>query len=302
MSKSSHLSRTVRCILTAAMAALFLLPVESFSWGFAGHRLITKKAVMAVRPHLRAYLLPIADSLSAHSIDPDLWRKFDRAEGNRHYIDLDSLVTFPFDDLPTSYPAAVKKYGEEVIQGIGIAPWRIAEMVDSLSAAMKQKNARLILRYAAALAHYVEDIHNPLHTTKNYDGQLTGNKGIHSRYERWMVETYLDQLDSAIHPDPGSSPGRRLMPMIFNWLRGSYVWVDNLLLADRLSKTPGKRYTRNSSYDDAYYERLFRHTRDFTVAQMSKAATAVASCWQLAWNRAGRPKLNFLHAEIAATR
>ncbi|MDQ7052564.1 MAG: hypothetical protein Q9P14_06620 [candidate division KSB1 bacterium] len=87
----------------------------------------------------------------------------------------------------------------------------------------------------------MEDIHNPLHTTKNYDGQLTGNKGIHSRYERWMVETYLDQLDSAIHPDPGSSPGRRLMPMIFNWLRGSYVWVDNLLLADRLSKTPGKK-------------------------------------------------------------
>ncbi len=284
------------------MAALFLLPAQTFSWGFAGHKLITQKAVMALRPQLRAYFLPIADSLVAHSIDPDLWRRVDKAESNRHYIDLDSVATFPFDDFPVTYRAAVKKFGENVIQGIGIAPWRIEEMVDSLSIAMKQKNSRLILRYASALAHYVEDIHNPLHTTKNYDGQLTGNKGIHSRYERWMVDTYLDQLDSAIHPEPGSSPGRRLMPTIFNWLRASYVWVDNLLLADRLSKTPGKRYTRNSSYEDAYYERLFRHTRDFTVLQMSRAATAVAACWQLAWHKAGRPRLDFLDAEIAGTR
>ncbi|RMD98403.1 MAG: hypothetical protein D6814_07650, partial [Calditrichaeota bacterium] len=164
-----------KTILTlAAMAALFLYPQLARSWGFWGHKAITRRAISSLPAECRAYFTQNAKLLVKHSIDPDLWRKFDKAESNRHYIDIDMFGNFPFNDLPHAYPDAVKKFGAKKIKKAGIVPWRIVEFTDSLAWAMKHKDRKLILRYASALAHYVEDVHMPLHTVKNYNGQLSG--------------------------------------------------------------------------------------------------------------------------------
>lgn len=274
----------------AAAAALFLSPARLDAWGFWGHRLMTRLAVQALTPELRAAFQPLADSLAAHSIDPDLWRNFDENEGPRHYIDLEKFGTFPFADLPFDYQQAVARFTEDSVKAAGIAPWRIMDMIDSLAFAMKSRRASLIVRYAAALAHYVEDIHMPLHTTVNYDGQLSGNDGIHSRYERWMLEAHQEAIREGLRPRPGRVLQNPL-PVIFDWIFDSYVWVDNLLRADFKARQPGKRYEKLEDFDSAYYERLFRETRSFTFRQMSQGITAVASCWLTAWERAGRPDL-----------
>ncbi len=280
--------------IAAAVAALFLSPQQGLSWGFWGHKFMTRKAVQLLPEELQRAFVPLTESLSAHSIDPDLWRKTDPKEGNRHYIDLEMFGTFPFAELPFEYEKAIKIFGEDSVQKAGIAPWRIVEMMDSLSAAMRSKDRRLIVRYAAALAHYVEDIHMPLHTTINYNGQYTGNDGIHSRYERWMLEMHKKEIRAALKPRPAFLLKERL-PTVFNWIFDSYVWVDNLLRADTRARVPGKRYEEKDDFDRQYYRRLFRETRSFTYLQMSRATTAVASCWYTAWERAGRPTLNPLN-------
>lgn len=282
--------KTTQMSIAAALAALFLYAQNSFAWGFWAHQFITRKAVAVMPPESRNFFVQYVDSLSKHSIDPDLWRRYDKQESNRHYIDIDMLDSFPFAKVPASFDSAVAVFGEETVQKAGIVPWRIQEMLDSLTTAMRHRNKRLILRYASALAHYVEDIHMPLHTVTNYDGQLTGNKGIHSRYERWMVEAHKAELERRVGP---ATPELLADPLIstFDWIRASYVWTDNLLLADNMAKLPGKKYAKREDYDAAYYARLFTLTDPFTTTQMSKAATAVASFWLTAWHRAGKPAL-----------
>ena len=62
--------------------------------------------------------------------------------------------------------------------------------------------------FAVALRHYIQDAHQPLHATDNYDGQLTGNDGIHSRFERDLFERF--ELASDVirpgRPDPIAHP------------------------------------------------------------------------------------------------
>ena len=51
-----------------------------------------------------------------------------------------------------------------------------------------------------SLAHYIQDAHQPLHATNNYDGQLTGNNGIHARFETALFERFQSRL--TIRPAP----------------------------------------------------------------------------------------------------
>ena len=34
--------------------------------------------------------------------------------------------------------------------------------------------------FASTLAHYIQDAHQPLHVHNNYDGQLSGQTGLHA--------------------------------------------------------------------------------------------------------------------------
>ncbi|MFQ5629932.1 MAG: S1/P1 nuclease, partial [bacterium] len=268
----------VKTFQVAAFAALFLLPDILQGWGFWAHKTITRKAISAMPEPVSGFFQTNADSLAEKSIDPDLWRRHDQKESNRHFIDIDEYGAFPYNELPRDYDAAVAKFGEERVLKAGIAPWRIMEMLDSLSHAMKKLDQKHIIRYATALAHYVEDIHMPLHTVTNYDGQFSGNKGIHSRYERWMLEAHKEQAIERIKPgDPQVIPD--VLNTVFEWVLDSNIWADNLLLADTRSKLSGKSYDSREDFDAAYYDALHKNTRPFTGMQMSRAATAVASCW-----------------------
>src|SRR5690606_32801322 len=59
----------------------------------------------------------------------------------------------------------------------------------------KTKDARAILKLAADLGHYIADANVPLHTTENYNGQLTGQHGIHGLWESRLPELFTDEYD-----------------------------------------------------------------------------------------------------------
>ena len=54
---------------------------------------------------------------------------------------------------------------------------------------------KYILKNASDLGHYVADAHVPLHTSLNYNGQLTGQKGIHAFWESRLPELFSDNYD-----------------------------------------------------------------------------------------------------------
>src|SRR5690606_28898670 len=121
--------------------------------------------------------------ITEHAVDPDKRRYADTAEGPRHFIDADRYGDDPFDSIPRKWEDAVSKYSQKVLNENGIVPWQIERSYYSLIKAFRERDSLLILRFSADLGHYVADAHVPLHTTENYNGQLSGQTGIHGFWE-----------------------------------------------------------------------------------------------------------------------
>ena len=208
----------------------------------------------------------------------NVYKTGDPAEGPRHFLDIDIYGPYPFVELPHDYNEAVAKFGVEAVTKRGLATWRIADYTQ----AMKSGDAEKIVQTAGALAHYIEDIHMPLHVVKNYNGQLTNQHGVHQRFEDDMVDAYAEQIH--LSPKMGSEIEDPL-EYAFDIVLDSYVYADNLLHADRRAKLG------EDTYGVSYLEKLFRFSGWIAVQRMSDAATATASYWYTAWLRAGKPEL-----------
>jgi len=212
----------------------------------------------------------------------NVYKTGDPAEGPRHFLDIDIYGPYPFVELPHDYDEAVAKFGVEAVTKRGLATWRIADYTQLLSEAMKSGDAEKIVQTAGALAHYIEDLHMPLHVVKNYNGQLTNQHGVHQRFEDDMVDAYAEQ----IHLSPKiASELEDPLEAAFDIVLDSYVYADNLLHADRRAKFG------EDTYGASYLEKFFRFSGWIAVQRMSDAATATASYWYTAWLRAGKPEL-----------
>ena len=58
-----------------------------------------------------------------------------------------------------------------------------------------EENFDRILSLSSDLGHYIADAHVPLHTTENYNGQLTNQKGIHGFWESRIPEISAEEYD-----------------------------------------------------------------------------------------------------------
>ena len=156
----------------------------------------------------------------------NVYKTGDPAEGPRHFLDIDIYGPYPFVELPHNYDEAVEKFGVEDVTKRGLATWRIADYTQLLSEAMKSGDTEKIVQTAGALAHYIEDLHMPLHVVKNYNGQLTNQHGVHQRFEDDMVDAYAEQ----IHLSPKmASELEDPLEAAFDIVLDSYVYADNLL-------------------------------------------------------------------------
>jgi len=134
-------------------------------------------------------------SIEEDAVNPDRRRYINPDEAPRHYIDLDDYGDSAAFRLPKYWKDAVNKFGEDTLKARGILPWHINHIYYELKDAFLVKNPERIIRLSADLGHYVADAHVPLHTTKNYDGQLTEQNGIHAFWESRLPELFSDQYD-----------------------------------------------------------------------------------------------------------
>lgn len=267
-------------------AIVFLGPPPSEAWGFEVHRFITARALGVLPPEIRPFFEKFRAEIVEHSVDPDLWRTAGfEEEPPRHFVDMDAYGPPPFSQLPRDFDEAVNRYGRDFVTKNGTLPWRTQEIYAKLVEAFTQKgpySRENIKFFSSVIGHYVADAHVPLHAALNYDGQLTGQWGIHSRFETELFERFHHQL--RIEP-------ARLVRLsgardfIFETLTNSFPLTGPILQADRES------VTGREVYDDEYFAMFFARTRSILERRLSESITHVASMIATAWEEAGRPAL-----------
>jgi hypothetical protein len=282
-------SMTIRRRLVAVFTVLAILspgpPAEA--WGFEAHKYILDRAIALLPPEIRPFFEKYRVTIVEHSIDPDLWRTvgWDAEEGPRHYLDMDAYGTSPFPKLPRDREQAIKAFGQEMILKNGLLPWRAQEIQDKLTEAflLKQTYSRENIKlFSSVVGHYLSDAQVPFHAALNHDGQLTGQWGIHSRFETELFERYRDQLQ--VNPAPVTRIAS-VRDYTFDSLIASFSHVESILSADKAA------VAGRDVYDDAYFAMMFGKLKPVLEARLASAITATASAIASAWEAAGRPAL-----------
>jgi hypothetical protein len=276
--------------VVAAVALIALLaPRPAVAWGSAAHRHIMARAIDLLPVELKPFFLQHKDEMVMRVIDPDLFRVLGWEEDPNHFVNFGAkeLGEYPFKELPREYGAAIEKFGLATLRRNGLLPWRQQEEFGNLRRAFEGFARETYgpgntVLFAAVMAHYIQDAHQPLHASVNYDGQLTGNNGIHARFETALFERFQSRL--TIRP---SAPSAILnaRDAAFDTLLASYKLVDPILKADDEAKQ-GK-----DTYDDEYFERLFTKVRPILEQRLGDAVTATAGLIMGAWQQAGKPVL-----------
>jgi hypothetical protein len=271
-------------VIPVVLLALVLTPRSGEAWGFEAHKFILTRVIALLPAEIRPYFERHRDVFIERSIDPDLWRNagYD-VESPHHYVDMDAYGPHPFTALPHEYDAAVKKYGKDFVDKNGTLPWRAEDMFTRLVEAFTQKGGYSrdnIKFYAAWLAHYSSDAHVPFHAALNHDGQLTGQWGLHSRFESEAFERFRDRLTV----NPGTVvPVATVREFMFRTLTDSFTYVQPILDADRHA-VKGK-----DVYDDEYFTLFFGSIKPIMEKRLADSIAHTASVITAAWVAAGRP-------------
>ena len=262
--------------LIALVAAVAL----AYAWGSTGHRFINLRAVR----HLPAQLNTLrADSLfyQTHSTDADTRRNYSDtsfyAEWPRHYIDIDGYPDFK--NLTHDLDLMISTYGWERVKQSGVNPWATQWVMDSLTAQFARGDMNKARYTMSDLGHYVADAHQPLHCTANYDGQFTGNDGIHSRYESSMLNLYsasLTILPESVHYVSSA------LDFAFSYIYISNAHVDSVLQADNYARA-ASGWNGGGTPPSTYYAALWAKAHGFTQKLIQQATVDLASLWYTAW-------------------
>ncbi len=197
-------------------------------------------------------------------------------------------------DPETDLDRLVLQFGRQAIKQNGTGPWSAEITFDLLLNAFRIRDLESILLYSSDLSHYVADLHQPLHTTENFDGQLTGQLDIHARFESKLLNRYLSRV-SFNQVDPTDLGP--VLPALFDLVLGSHQEVDSVLRADErivselaLDRKAYRGRGEGRDFPEVYFERMFEEVGGLLEERLNQAAHRVASLWWMAWKQAGEPE------------
>lgn len=283
-------------ILLACATTLFLFS----NWGFFAHQRINRLAVFTLPPAMIGFYKVNIQYITETSVNPDRRRFSLVDEAPRHYLDLDHYGDSTIFRMPLYWPQAVEKYTEDTLKAYGIAPWHIHRMYLSLREAFLLKDPGRILKISAELGHYIADAHVPLHTTENYNGQLTGQDGIHAFWESRLPELFSEDFDFFV----GRAqyiPNTQIAA--WNAIHTSHAAVDSVLHEERrLSEKMGeKKYSFETKgrqtvkvYAQSFAKAYFDVLDGMVERRMRAAIKMTGDFWFTAWVDGGQPDLHAL--------
>jgi hypothetical protein len=280
---------------------------------------------------------------------PDIvWRSIDQATTDlnvsTHFIDIEYVAASPtLVLLPRTFSATqtavrercklttlandticsdIAANGSDAIAKTGTAPLRVQQLQQMMAAAFlragqaKDTKAKIeavndALIAGGILAHFIGDLAQPLHTTRDYDGFETGHGGLHAYFESDLVQAQdLSLLDSVYR---AALPRRELkvllssiakvdreraetLPMELAYAEAldSHANLERLRAMDK--KTALKRASsgEHGMKIPAVRElpaKVAASFRPFIVQRLSLGAQTLAHLWVAAYKQGGSPDL-----------
>jgi Zinc dependent phospholipase C len=271
------------------------------SWGFLVHRTLHQIAIYSLPDSLQMFYFKNIKELVKTAVDPDVRQKEDPSEKTKHFIDLDGPL-YKNKSLPDNWEKAVKRFGEAKLRSEGTLPWEIVKTKNKLTEAFKQKDKMLILLYSADLGHYIGDAFVPLHTTMNYDGQLTDQVGMHGLWETECPQLFLEKYN--LFQNPKAKYIKNINTEIWKTLRESQKMVPSVLEEEKTAsigfdiKEKFKFQTRNGIEERKYTAKFIEVYNTKMATQINdrilKTAEMIADFWYTAWVDAKSPSLSTL--------
>lgn len=288
---------------------LFLLISGSISlvyaWGSWGHKHISRAAVFALPESMRSFYYNHIDFITESAVVPDL-RKYvinDKMEGPRHFVDIEDFGNIPLDAFPKTTKEAYTKYDSTFLNKTGYLPWYIQNLTDKLTQAFKKKNKSEILFISAELSHYVADAHMPLHTSSNYDGQKTNQKGVHALWESMLPQMFGEAYNFKTEPAKYISD---ISTTTWRIIAQSHSLVDTLLAIEKKVRnnfTIENRYKKDSAgktvmfynspvFSDEYAKQFHTELNGMVEQQLRLSIYNLACFWYTAWVNGDSPNLS----------
>ncbi len=178
----------------------------------------------------------------------------------------------------------------------GIAPYNIEQSIHLLTKAFVEKDVYKIIKRSADLGHYLADIHVPLHTTSNYNGQLTNQKGIHSLWETQVPELFFENYNLFTGQ---ASYSNDIKELVWQTVTESHQLVNKTLAAEMLTKAELKpehikcfedRKNRTIwKYCDKFVEKYNSNINNAPEERLKDAIQTIGSIWLTCWVNAGQP-------------
>ena len=281
---------------------LFLILICSSGWGFYSHRLINRHAVFTLPSDLMGFYKANLEFIQESAVNPDRRRYAVKGEAECHFIDLDHYPDRA-GEMPVSrmdWEEAVCVFGQDSLEAHGILPWNLMRTYLKLRSAFIERNPERILRVSADLGHYVGDANVPLHTTSNYDGQKTGQHGLHAFWESRLPELYCGGYDLL---SGQASYIEDVYASIWKDILRGHSMVDSVVVLERQLfgrqgalkfsyETRGRITARvvSAAYAEAYHNVL----QGMVERQLRNSVKTTGDLWYTAWVEAGQPDLSGL--------
>ena len=278
---------------------LSAISIITGGWGFLVHKTVHQLAVYTLPKKMRPFFYQNMEYLVTNAPRPDMRRNQDSTEATKHFIDLEMYGPEAINKMPLDWQSAIILYSKDSLLKYGYVPYHVLYMKDKLTEAFTTGNKDSILFYAADLGHYIGDANVPLHTTVNYDGQLTNQKGLHSLWESVIPEieignyslysrhkaVYLDHPDEAIW-----GAVRRAAALVPDMLEKEKEVSKGFTEAQKF-RIQIRRGRESKSYTTEFAKAYAVALQNTINEQLLHSANLVADFWYTSWVDAGKPDL-----------
>jgi hypothetical protein len=248
-----QITKTSLLILVLVIALLRTAPIPTTAWSVDGHQVMTKHAIEWLPSPWRQLFSYYDWYLTDAVAYPDtLYRGTDPNEAPRHYIDLE--VWSPSDPSTGTLPQAVEEFTHQMRLAIEAGNWNDAFLL------------------AGRVAHYVEDVTQPYHSTVNYNPVNKAGVGLHSVLDSSLV-SHLSEIRIQIPPS-----------------------VDTIMPVDNLTEFALDMAVQSHSFLPIINQTLIDEGLDWSPEltqiienRTNTAITAVARVWYTAIAKANSP-------------
>ncbi len=278
---------------TTFVLILLVLSTPAWAWWGGGHDILTQATIKTLPDEMPEFFRSAtAGKMIAHcAYDPDLSKEryvphARTAEYGEHYFDLELIKDNPVPENRDEFLKLCAKMELEP-RKVGLLPYAVAEYTERLALAFAEYRKwpdNPIIQYkcyvyAGFLAHYAQDMCQPLHLTVHFDGivQEDGSKlheGIHTIVDSSIEVMKLDPTE--LSKGHEIKPVKELMPAIVEQIKIGNKLVDNV-------------YHLVQDYENL--ENPSEELLEFTKGLSREAVQWTASLYLTAWELSGEIKL-----------